>query len=131
MPFGSMLNSVRLLIRNLDSQKATKMPVEKGKPDKPVIFPRDAKINYLERCKPEDVGYSSEYIESFINELNSDFSIHPNRILIIKDNKVIKSEWRNSANSYGSAIYKFKRGKFVIVKPLQSNQVQDTRLQTL
>ena len=93
MPFGSMLNSVRLLIRNLDSQKATKMPVEKGKPDKPVIFPCDAKINYLERCKPEDVGYSSEYIESFINELNSDFSIHPNRILIIKDNKVIKEQY--------------------------------------
>ncbi len=51
--------------------------------------------------------------------------------MVDKDNKVIKSEWRNSANSYGSAIYKFKRGKFVIVKPLQSNQVQDTRLQTL
>ena len=36
--------------------------------------------------------------------------------VIDKNDKVIKSEWRNSANSYGSAIYRYKRGKFVIAK---------------
>ena len=93
MPLGSMLNSVRLLARNLNSQTTTKIPVEKGKPDKPVIFPSDAKINYLERCTPEEVGLSSEYIQSYINELNSDFSIKPNRLLILKDNKVIAEQY--------------------------------------
>ena len=38
MPLGSMLNSVRLLARNLNSRITTEIPVEKGKPDKPVIF---------------------------------------------------------------------------------------------
>ena len=93
MPLGSMLNSVRLLARNLNSQTTTKIPVEKGKPDKPVIFPSDAKINYLERCTPEEVGLSSEYIQSFINELNSDFSIKPNRLLVLKENKVIAEQY--------------------------------------
>lgn len=31
--------------------------------------------------------------------------------VIDKENKVIKSEWRNSANSYGKSIYKFNRKK--------------------
>lgn len=93
MPLGSMLNSVRLLARNFNSQTTTKIPVEKGKPDKPVIISSDAKINFLERCSPEAVGLSSEYIQSYINELNSDFSIKPNRLLILKDNKVIGEQY--------------------------------------
>ena len=93
MPLGSMLNSVRLLARNFNSQTTTKMPVEKGKPDKPVIFPSDAEINYLERCAPEGVGLNFEYIQSFINELNSDHSLKPNRLLIIKDNIVIAEQY--------------------------------------
>ena len=93
MPLGSMINSMLLLARNLDSQKTTKIPVEKGKPDKPVYFPRDAKINFLDRCKPSDVGIRDEYIQSFINEINSDHSLKPNRLLIIKDNKVIGEQY--------------------------------------
>ena len=32
--------------------------------------------------------------------------------IIDRENKCIKSEWRNSACSYGSSEYKYKRGKF-------------------
>ena len=93
MPLGSMLNSFLLLARNLDSQKTTKIPVEKGKPDKPVCFTKEDKINFLQRCTPSETGIKDEYIQSFINEINSDFSLKPNRLIIIKDNKVIGEQY--------------------------------------
>ena len=93
MPLGSMLNSLRLLMQNLNSQSTTKIPVEKGKPDKPLIFPNGEKIHFLERKSPTEFGYSEEYIQSFINELNCDHSIKPNRLLIIKGNAVIGEQY--------------------------------------
>ena len=95
MPLGSALNSLLLLAKNLDSTKSTIYTGKKGKPDKPVVFDRNEKINHLERGKPEDSGYSEEYINSFFNELHSDFSIRPNRIYIIKDNKIVAERYEH------------------------------------
>ena len=95
MPLGSALNSLFLLARNLDPTNPTTMPVKKVKNDKPVVFPSDKKIKMLERAKPEDYGVSSEYIESYFRELDSDHSIRPNRFLIIKDDKVIAEKYNH------------------------------------
>ena len=89
MPIGSALNSLLLLAQHLDTGKSTTMPVKKTDLDKPNIFPSDAKINYLERDIPENHGYTKEYIDSYFNELYSDLSLRVNRILVIKDDKVI------------------------------------------
>ena len=89
MPLGSALNSLLLLAKNMDPTKSTVMPVKKIKNDKPVVFPIKAKIKSLERDVPENHGYTKEFLDSFFNELNSDFSIRTNRLLILKDNKVI------------------------------------------
>ena len=48
MPLGSALNSLLLLAKNLDSTKSTIYTGKKGKPDKPVVFDRNEKINHLE-----------------------------------------------------------------------------------
>ena len=88
MPLGSALNSLLLASQNLNSNKPTVSKIKKVKDDKPVIFPRDEKINKLERVKPQEVGYSEEFVESYFKELRSDLSIRPNRIMLIKDNKV-------------------------------------------
>ncbi len=88
MPLGSALNSARLLLMNLNVKKPTRNVVKK-EADKPVTFPEGGKINFLERVKPEGVGCSTEYIESFLNEISCDLSIRANRILVLKENKVI------------------------------------------
>ena len=94
MPLGSALNSFRLLLSNLDSEKQTNNElVKKNKPDKPLVFPYGSEINSLERGEPEKYGYSKEYIQSFFNELNSDFSIRENRVLVLKDNIVIGEQY--------------------------------------
>lgn len=95
MPLGSALNSLLLLAKNLNAEKTTVYTGKKGKKDKPVVFDRNEKINFLERANPEDYGYSKEYIDSFFNELHSDFSIKPNRILVIKENKVIAERYES------------------------------------
>ena len=94
MPLGSTLNSLRLLLSNLDTNKSTsnKM-VKKSSPDKPKVFPIGGEIHYLARDIPENHGYTKEYIDSFFNELNSDFSIRENRVLVIKDNVVIGEQY--------------------------------------
>ncbi len=89
MPLGSALNSLFLLAQHLDTTKSTVMPVKKTDNDKPFVFPSDEKINYLERDIPENHGFTKEYIDSYFNELNSDLSLRVNRIMVIKDNKVI------------------------------------------
>ena len=67
MPLGSALNSLLLLAKNLNAEKTTVYTGKKGKKDKPVVFDRNEKINFLERANPEDYGYSKEYIDSFLN----------------------------------------------------------------
>ena len=70
MPLGSALNSFRLLLSNLDSEKQTNNQlVKKNKPDKPLVFPYGSEINSLERGEPEKYGYSKEYIQSFLMSL--------------------------------------------------------------
>ena len=89
MPLGSALNSLFLLAQHLDTTKSTTMPVKKTSNDKPLVFPSDEKINFLDRDIPENHGYTKEYIDSYLNELDSDLSLRINRIMVIKDNKVI------------------------------------------
>ena len=93
MPLGSALNSLLLLAKNLDTKNPTEMPVKKSDSDKPVVFPYGKEINYLPRDIPENHGYTKEYLESYFNELVSDFSVKPNRLLILKDDKVIAERY--------------------------------------
>lgn len=93
MPLGSAINSVRLLVSNINTQKPTMLPIKHRKPDKPVIFSNDEKIDFLPRSTPEEHGYSREYIESFFNEIESDLSLRINRLLIIKDDAVIAEKY--------------------------------------
>ena len=92
MPLGTAINSLRLLLMNLDENKSTKNVV-KTSASKTKIFDANQKINCLKRSAPEKHGYSKEYIDSFINEINSDLSLRANRLLIIKDNEVIGEQY--------------------------------------
>ena len=92
MPLGTALNSLKMLLSNLDEKKST-VHVLKLPPSKPLTFDPSNKINYLKRSTPEKHGYSNEYIDSFVNEINSDLSLRANRLLIIKDEEVIKEQY--------------------------------------
>lgn len=89
MPLGTQVNSLRILLENLNTDRSSKFSFIKTTHDKPAIFPNDAKVNFLNRSKPHEHGIEDEYIQSFINEITSDLSIRSNRMLIIKDNDVI------------------------------------------
>ena len=93
MPLGSAINSLRLLLRNMNPNKPTELPLKHRKHDKAVIFPSDEKIKYLPRSTPEEHGYTKEYIDSFFREISSDLSNRVNRILIVKDNFVIAEKY--------------------------------------
>ena len=93
MPLGPTINSIVLLARNFNPNKTTVSTAKNRAADKTVVFPKDAKIRFLERVKPEDVGYSQAYIDSFFNELSNDLSIYANRILVIKDGKVMAEKY--------------------------------------
>lgn len=93
MPLGSALNSLLLLAKNLDTNTSTVMPVKKKDVDKPVVFDHSKRIKSLKRGKPEEYGYSQEYLDSYFNELVSDHSIRVNRIMVIKGNEVIAERY--------------------------------------
>ena len=93
MPLGSSINTLLLLAQNLNTNKPTNLIVAKNKNDKPLVFDNSKKIKCLKRGKIEDSIYSKEYIDSFFNELESDHSIRPNRILIIQGDKVIAERY--------------------------------------
>ena len=92
MPLGSALNSARLLLMNLNVSKPTRSVIKK-EIDKPTVFPAGKTIDMLERDSAENHGYSQEYIDSFLNEIACDLSIRANRILVIKDDKVIAERY--------------------------------------
>ena len=93
MPVGTALASLKLVLSNINTDKPTVAPLKNRKHDKPVVFPSDEKIKYLPRSKPEDHGYSKEYLDSFFREISSDLSNRVNRILVIKDNCVIGEKY--------------------------------------
>lgn len=95
MPLGTAFNSLRLLLKNLNTNTSTIPIVKKIDQDKPFVFPRDEKINYLSRSTPEKEGMRKEYIDSFIKEVDSDLSIRINRLLIIENNKVIYEKYNH------------------------------------
>nr|MCR4660521.1 beta-lactamase family protein [Clostridia bacterium] len=88
MPLGAALSSISLLLQNINVKKPTVHVLKNITPDKPVIF-SDKNINYLDRTKPEEFGYTTEYIEPFLNEVTNDLSVRPNRVIIVKGDKVI------------------------------------------
>ena len=92
MPLGSALGSVRLLLRNLNTNKSTTNVIKKEKSDKPFVFSSDA-ILKLPRGDAEEFGYSDAYVQSFLNELSQDLSIRANRILVIMGNKVVAEKY--------------------------------------
>ncbi len=93
MPLGSSINTLLLIAQNLNTNKPTNLIVAKNKNDKPFVFDSSKRIKSLERGSVEESIYSKEYIDSFFNELESDHSIRPNRILIIQGNKVIAERY--------------------------------------
>ena len=93
MPLGSAINSIIVLLRNLNTDKPTVHTVKNKHPDKTVVF--DGDVAYLERAKPEDVGLSSAYVDSFLKEVVKDTAIRANRILILKEGKVIAERYEH------------------------------------
>ena len=90
MPLGSQFSSLMLLFSNLDRTNPTIYKPQKEKIDKPLIFPRNSKINFLPRCSPSEVGIKDEYVESFFNDMSLDYSVRINRMLLVsKEGKVI------------------------------------------
>ncbi len=132
MPLGTAFNSLRLLLKNLNTNASTVPAVKKIDNDKPCIFPRDEMIDYLPRSNPKKEGIPNEYIESFINEIDSDLSLRNNRILILKNDKVIyekydtpyaKDSW-NCAFSFSKSVVAlalgllFDEGKVKLDEPV-------------
>ncbi len=93
MPLGSTINSLMMIVGNINTDKPTKQVIKNRKKDKPATFPRGEEVNFLPRSKPSKHGYSEEYINSFFRELESDLSIRANRCLIVKDNYVIGEKY--------------------------------------
>ena len=93
MPLGSQFSSLMLLLSTLDTSKPTVYKPKKEKVDKPVMFHRDDKINFLPRCLPSEVGIKDEYITSFFNEMSLDYSTRINRMIIAKDGYVIGEKY--------------------------------------
>ena len=89
MAIGSSINSINVLLQLLNTDKTTTHPIKNKQPDKMVVFPKDQPINRLPRAKAEDVGLTTEYVQSFINETMNDPTIRANRIVVVKDGKVI------------------------------------------
>ena len=94
MPLGSQLNSLILLARNLNTNKSTVSTAKNRRPDKTRVFSRDSVINRLPRISPEEAGVNPKYIGSFFNELSNDLSVYPNRVMVIKDGKVIGERYQ-------------------------------------
>ena len=93
MPLGSSLNSLFVLSQLIKTDKPTKHPIKNKQPDKTVVFPHDKPIARLPRAKAEDVGLTTEYVQSFINEMLNDPAIRANRVLVVKDGKVIAERY--------------------------------------
>lgn len=94
MPLGSQLNSLILLARNFNPNKTTVSTAKHRRPDKTRVFSKDAVIHRLPRVSPEEVGYDKKYVDSFFNELSNDLSVYPNRVIVIKDGKVIAERYQ-------------------------------------
>lgn len=93
MPLGSAINSIIVLLRNLNTDKPTVHTVKNKKPDKTVVF--EGEIQRLERAQPEDMGLSTDYVQSFLNEIRRDSAIRANRILVLKEGKVIAERYEH------------------------------------
>lgn len=93
MPLGSAISSIIVLLRNLNTDKPTVHTVKNKKPDKTVVYAGE--VESLPRALPEDVGLSSAYVQSFLSEIRRDPAIRANRILVIKDGKVIAERYEH------------------------------------
>lgn len=92
MPLGAALGSLNLLLQNINVKKPTKHVLKEKAPDKTVVF-AGKEIKSLDRGKPEEFGYTTEYVESFLNELSRDLSIRPNRVLVVMGDKVVAERY--------------------------------------
>lgn len=95
MAIGSTFNSLIVLGRLINPNKPTIHTIKNKQPDKTVVFDRTAKIKRLPRAKAEDMGLSTDYVESFLNEIDNDPAIRANRVLVVKDGKVIAERYRH------------------------------------
>ena len=88
MPLGSALNSLLLLAKNLNAEKTTVYTGKKGKKDKPVVFDRNEKINFLERANPEDYGFKTHFEAlEYLKKLG--FKTNPENILVKDVNEIL------------------------------------------
>lgn len=95
MPLGAALGSISLLLQNMNVTKPTVHFLKNRDIDKPVVFPKEGKIEFLPRALPEEFGFRPGYVESFLNEISRDLSIRANRILVLKGDKVIAERYEH------------------------------------
>lgn len=89
MAIVSSINSLIVLAQLINTDKPTKHPIKNKRPDKTEVFSQSEPIRRLPRARAEEVGLSTEYVRSYLNEIMNDSAIRANRILVIKDGKVI------------------------------------------
>lgn len=95
MAIVSSLNSLIVLAQLINTEKPTKHPIKNKRPDKTEVFAQEEPIRYLERAKPEEVGLTTDYVQSYLNEITNDAAIRANRILVVKDKKVIGERYEH------------------------------------
>lgn len=93
MALGSSWNSMLILGRIINTDKPTQHTLKNHRPDKTAVFPAGAPIRRLPRASAEEVGLTTAYVESYLNELTNDPAIRANRILVVKEGKVIAERY--------------------------------------
>ena len=93
MPFNTSINTMKMLLNLYKTGDIRKVVIKSDKVEKPLINPRNASTT-LERTMPSLVGVDPLYLDSFVNELNNEPSIHINRLMIVKKDKVIKEYYK-------------------------------------
>lgn len=95
MALSSSLNSLLILTRIINTDKPTQHTLKNHRPDKTEIFSQAEPIRRLPRGCAEDVGLTTEYVQSYLNEIGNDPAVRANRILVVKDGIVIGEQYRH------------------------------------
>ena len=95
MALGSTFNSLVILGRIINTDKTTTHTIKNKQPDKTVVYDRTVPMRKLPRATPEEVGLTTEYVQSYLNETCNDPAIRANRIMVVKDGKVIAERFQH------------------------------------
>ncbi len=93
MPFNTTINTMKMLLNLYKTGNITEVVIKNDKASKPVINERK-ESPMLDRVSPIFVGFDLLYVDSFLNELLNEPSIHINRLMVLKGNKVVKEYYK-------------------------------------